>query len=178
MSRRPPSKPRRTVDFTNAVIIMTSNVGSHHIQEYGLDDPERANELVEEELRATFRPEFLNRLDDTIIFHGLTRGHMDRIVEIQLGDVEELLAERGFSLELTEQAKGWLADRGYDPVYGARPLKRVLQREVQNQLAKNLLRGDFEPGSTIFAKVDETGDALEFSASLPPSDQDNVDVAQ
>ncbi|QDG52674.1 ATP-dependent chaperone ClpB [Persicimonas caeni] len=166
----------RTVDFTNTVIIMTSNVGSHHIQEYGLEDPDKANELVEEELRSMFRPEFLNRVDDTIIFHGLTRDHMDRIVEIQLEHVEGLLKERDFDLELTAEAKHWLADRGYDPVYGARPLKRVLQREVQNQLAKYLLRGDFEPGSTIHVDVDEDADELTFVADGAPDDE--VSVAQ
>jgi ATP-dependent Clp protease ATP-binding subunit ClpB len=154
----------RTVDFTNTVIIMTSNVGSHHIQEYGLDDPEKANELVEQELRSMFRPEFLNRVDDTIIFHGLTRKHMDRIVEIQLEHVKALLAEREFDIELTEEAKHWLGDRGYDPVYGARPLKRVLQSEIQNQLAKHLLRGDFEPGSKIAVDLDEDGERLTFEA--------------
>jgi ATP-dependent Clp protease ATP-binding subunit ClpB len=158
----------RTVDFTNAVIIMTSNVGSHHIQEYGIDDPDKANELVEQELRTMFRPEFLNRVDDTIIFHGLTRKHMDRIVEIQLEHVKALVAEREFSLELSDEAKHWLGDRGYDPVYGARPLKRVLQTEIQNQLAKHLLRGDFEPGSTIAVDLDEDGDKLSFEASGGP----------
>lgn len=166
----------RTVDFTNTVIIMTSNVGSHHIQEWGLEDPDKANELVEEELRSMFRPEFLNRVDDTIIFHGLTREHMDRIVEIQLEHVKGLLAEREFGLELTDEAKHWLADRGYDPVYGARPLKRVLQREVQNQLAKYLLRGDFEPGSTIHVDVDEDADALTFEAD--GSAEETASVAQ
>jgi ATP-dependent Clp protease ATP-binding subunit ClpB len=166
----------RTVDFTNTVIIMTSNVGSHHIQEHALDDPDRANELVEQELRAMFRPEFLNRVDDMIIFHGLTREHMDDIVEIQLVDVEKLLAERGFGIELTEEAKGWLGDRGYDPVYGARPLKRVIQTEIQNQLAKHLLRGDFEPGATISVEVDEGGDKLAFSADSASDQQ--VSVAQ
>jgi ATP-dependent Clp protease ATP-binding subunit ClpB len=166
----------RTVDFTNAVIIMTSNVGSHHIQEYGLDDPNKANELVEEELRSMFRPEFLNRLDDTIIFHGLTREHMDRIVDIQLEHVKALLADRDYDIELTEEAKHWLADRGYDPVYGARPLKRVLQTEIQNQLAKHLLRGDFEPGSRIFVDLDEDGEALTFEAD--GSSEEKVSVAQ
>ncbi len=166
----------RTVDFTNTVIIMTSNVGSHYIQEYALDDPEKADELVQQELRSMFRPEFLNRVDDTIIFRGLTREDMDHIVEIQLEHVQGLLAERGFGLELTGAAKHWLADRGYDPVYGARPLKRVLQTEVQNQLAKHLLAGDFTPGVTIHVDLDEDAGALTFTAAGPAGEQ--VSVAQ
>ncbi|MGM0558129.1 MAG: ATP-dependent chaperone ClpB [Myxococcota bacterium] len=152
----------RTVDFTNTVVIMTSNVGSHHIQEHALDEPDKAEELVEEELRSTFRPEFLNRIDDTIIFHGLTRKHMDRIVEIQLRRVVELLRDRDHGLRVTEDAKTWLADRGYDPVYGARPLKRVITKELQNQLAKKLLGGEFTPGETIVVDVADDGEELTF----------------
>lgn len=150
----------RTVDFTNTVIVMTSNVGSHHIQEYGQSDPARAEDLVMEELRKMFRPEFLNRVDEIILFHPLTRSEMDHIVDIQLNHLRSLVEARGFSLELTPDAKTLLADRGYDPVYGARPLKRVIQRELQNELAKYLLSGEFAPGSTI--RVDVKDGELDF----------------
>ena len=152
----------RTVDFTNTVIIMTSNVGSHYIQEYGQSDPGRAEELVQEELRGMFKPEFLNRVDDIIIFQALTRKEMDTIVEIQLQRLYELLESRGFGIEFGEEAKTFLADRGYDPVYGARPLKRVIQKEVQNELAKALLGGEFSPGDRIEVKMDRERDQLRF----------------
>ncbi|MFU8806636.1 MAG: ATP-dependent Clp protease ATP-binding subunit, partial [Bradymonadaceae bacterium] len=148
----------RTVDFTNSVIIMTSNVGSHYIQEFGQSDPEKAEKLVQEELRSTFKPEFLNRIDDIILFQSLTRKEMDRIVEIQLRRLENLLADRGFGLELSPKAKTVLADLGFDPVYGARPLKRVIQKEVQNALAKSLLGGEFRPGATILIDASEDGE--------------------
>lgn len=150
----------RTVDFTNTVIVMTSNVGSHYIQEYGQSEPDKAQQLVMDELRKMFRPEFLNRVDDIILFHSLTRGEMDHIVDIQLNHLRNLVDARGFDLELTPDAKTLLADRGYDPVYGARPLKRVIQRELQNELAKYLLGGEFPPGSTI--RVDVKDGELEF----------------
>ena len=124
----------RTVDFTNTVIIMTSNVGSHHIQDHGHTNPQRAEELVEQELRAKFRPEFLNRVDDIIMFKSLTRDQMDRIVDIQMGSLERLVAQRGISVELTDAARTHLADLGFDPVYGARPLKRVIQKVVAEDI--------------------------------------------
>lgn len=154
----------RTVDFTNTVIIMTSNVGSHYIQDYGQTDPQRAEELVQEELRSMFKPEFLNRVDDIILFQSLTRKEMDHIVEIQLRRLHALLEERGFGIELSEEAKTFLADRGFDPVFGARPLKRVIQKEVQNELAKALLAGEFAPGDTIKVDVDEAQGRLSFTA--------------
>ncbi len=154
----------RTVDFTNTVIIMTSNVGSEYIQEHGQSDPMKAEEMVTESLRGTFKPEFLNRIDDTIMFQPLTRGDMDAIVEIQLEGLRELLEERGFDIELSEDAKSFLADRGFDPMYGARPLQRVIQKEVQNELAKALLAGDFGPGATIGATLAPSGGSLEFEA--------------
>ena len=154
----------RTVDFTNTVIIMTSNAGSEYIQEYGQSDPEKAEELVEDTLRGTFKPEFLNRIDDIILFQSLTREDMDEIVEIQLRRLHQLLEDRGFSITLDEEAKTFLADRGYDPVFGARPLKRVIQSEVQNELAKALLAGRFSPGSTIKVGVAEDEERLSFDA--------------
>ena len=155
----------RTVNFTNTVVIMTSNVGSHHIQELGHVNPALAEERVMAELRAMFRPELLNRIDETIMFKALTREQMDRIVDIQLDGLRKLLRQRDHRLELTQAARTSLADRGYDPIYGARPLKRVIQREVQNVLAKHLLRGDFDPGSTLVIDADEDGQ-LTFGAKL------------
>ena len=151
----------RTVDFTNTVIIMTSNVGSQHIQEYGQSDPARAEAMVLDELRVMFRPEFLNRIDETILFKPLTHAQMDDIVTIQMRKLEQLLQARGMEISLTPAARRYLADKGYDPLYGARPLKRVIQKEVQNELAKNLLRGDFKPGELILVDADE-GEGLTF----------------
>ena len=152
----------RTVDFTNTVIIMTSNVGSEHIQNFGQDDPDKADQLVQEALRGTFKPEFLNRIDDIIRFDALTREQMDDIVEIQLRDLRELLGERGFDIELNPEAKTFLADRGYDPAFGARPLQRVIQREIQDALAEALLSGRFEPNTTIDVGVSDDGEQLTF----------------
>ena len=152
----------RTVDFTNTVIIMTSNVGSQYIQDYGHDEPEKADELVMQEMRNTFRPEFLNRIDDIILFDALTREEMHEIVEIQLDRLEELVAEQDFTLTLTPDAKAWLANKGYDPDYGARPLKRVIQAEVQNELAKLFLEDQFEPGAIVEVDHEEGADELTF----------------
>ncbi len=145
----------RTVDFKNTVVIMTSNVGSHSILE--LDDPESKREAVTAALEAHFRPEFLNRIDDTVIFDSLSRSHMDRIVEIQMRGLKSRLAEKGVGIELSEAAAELLADQGFDPTYGARPLKRVITRMIQNPLARALLSGDFPPGSTVLADVNSDG---------------------
>jgi ATP-dependent Clp protease ATP-binding subunit ClpB len=152
----------RTVDFTNTVIIMTSNVGSQYIQDYGHDEPDKADELVMQEMRNTFRPEFLNRIDDIILFDALTREEMHEIVEIQLDRLEELVAEQDFTLTLTPAAKKWLANKGYDPDYGARPLKRVIQAEVQNELAKLFLEDRFEPGAIVEVDHEEGAEELTF----------------
>ncbi len=136
----------RTVDFTNTVVIMTSNTGSRWIKELGAD---AAQERVMEELDRTFRPEFLNRIDEIIIFRSLTKDDLLRIVDIQVRHLRELLEERQIGLELTDAARQHIADTGYDPVYGARPLKRVIQREVQDPLALALLRGEFAEGDVM-----------------------------
>jgi ATP-dependent Clp protease ATP-binding subunit ClpB len=120
---------------------------------------------VMEALRAHFKPEFLNRVDDVVIFHQLAREHIDRIVDIQLERVRKLLAERRITLELSEEAKRLLAEKGYDPHYGARPLKRVIQRLVQDPLALKILEGEFPEGSKIGAEARLAGDALEFRRS-------------
>lgn len=147
----------RTVNFKNTVVIMTSNIGSHYIMELG---PEAAEPKVMDALRQHFRPEFLNRIDDIIMFHGLSRSDLARIVDIQLAHLRRLLAERKITLELTEAAKLHLAEIGYDPTFGARPLKRVIQRELQDPLALRLLQGDFKEGDTI--RVDFKEGSLVF----------------
>jgi ATP-dependent Clp protease ATP-binding subunit ClpB len=139
----------RTVDFRNTVIIMTSNVGSHLVSASGDWEREEVRNQVMEALRSTFRPEFLNRVDDIVVFHKLGRAEIDRIVDLQLDRLRKLLRERDLELELAPDARAFLADRGYDPAYGARPLKRALQRYIQDPLAKLLLRGEFAPGDTI-----------------------------
>ncbi len=140
----------RTVDFRNTLIVLTSNLGSDILarQAEG-EDSASVRSQVMEVVRAAFRPEFLNRLDDILLFHRLTRIQMTGIVEIQLKRLEELLAERKMSLELDDKAKKWLANAGYDPVYGARPLKRVIQRELQNPLAGQILEGRIRAGEKI-----------------------------
>jgi ATP-dependent Clp protease ATP-binding subunit ClpB len=140
----------RTVDFRNTLIVLTSNLGGDILagQEEG-HDSEEVRGPVMDVVRRAFRPEFLNRLDEIILFHRLTRAQMDGIVEIQLGNLKKLLAERKVTLELDARARTWLANQGFDPVYGARPLKRVIQRALQNPLAERLLAGKIKDGETV-----------------------------
>jgi len=152
----------RTVDFRNTVLIMTSNIGSQHIVELGENQRDEIERRVDEALRLQFKPEFLNRVDEIIVFHQLSRQECEHIVTIQLGRVRKLLAERRLELTLTEAARSLLADRGYDPHYGARPLKRVIQRMLQDPLSMRILEGDFPEGSKIVADVGPDGEALEF----------------
>jgi ATP-dependent Clp protease ATP-binding subunit ClpB len=152
----------RTVDFKNTVLIMTSNIGSQYIIELGESEREEMERRVQDALRAHFKPEFLNRVDEVIVFHQLGRAEIARIVEIQLGRVKRLLADRRIELEFTEEAKQLLADKGYDPHYGARPLKRVIQRLVQDPLAVRILEGEFPEGSKVRVDARVSGDALEF----------------
>jgi ATP-dependent Clp protease ATP-binding subunit ClpB len=155
----------RLVDFRNTVIIMTSNIGSPLIVQAGAQADDRAwlsvEERVREELRNSFRPEFLNRVDDIIVFRPLSRQDLARIVDIQLRHLEKLLAGRHLRLEVTPEAREFLADRGYDPVYGARPLKRVIQRELQNPIALEVLEGTFHEGDTV--RVEREGDHLHLT---------------
>jgi len=155
----------RTVDFRNTVLIMTSNIGSQHIVDLGIENEAEIASRVMEALRAHFKPEFLNRVDDVIIYHQLRRDQIGRIAEIQLDRVRQLLADRRIALTLTDRAQELLAERGFDPRYGARPLKRVIQRLVQDPLAMRILEGEFPEGSKITADVDASGDALEFRKS-------------
>ncbi|MDE2485598.1 MAG: AAA family ATPase, partial [candidate division NC10 bacterium] len=142
----------RTVDFKNTIIIMTSNLGSQVIQELGGRDDEEMRRRVLEAVRAHFRPEFLNRVDEILIFHTLSVAQIKAIVEIQLKRVAKRLAERKLDLEVTEPAKEFLAKEGYDPVFGARPLKRAIQRVLLDPLARRLLEHEFAEGDTV--KVD------------------------
>jgi ATP-dependent Clp protease ATP-binding subunit ClpB len=142
----------RTVNFTNTIVIMTSNTGSRWIKELGV---EAARDKVLEELDRTFRPEFLNRVDEIILFRSLTKDDLLHIVDIQMRHLRELLEERRISLNLTDAARQYLAETGFDPVYGARPLKRVIQREVQDPLALALLRGEFGEGDTVRVGVSD-----------------------
>jgi len=150
----------RVVDFRNAVIIMTSNIGSQYIVEAGGATWDRVEERVRDELRNHFRPEFLNRVDDIIVFRPLAREDLVRIVDLQLIRLEQLLGARNLKLEITPEAKELLAEQGYDPVYGARPLKRVIQRELQNRMALELLEGTFNEGDTI--RVERDGHTLKL----------------
>jgi ATP-dependent Clp protease ATP-binding subunit ClpB len=146
----------RTVDFKNTVVIMTSNAGSQFIQELANDETEMRNQVMAA-LRAQFRPEFLNRVDDIIIFHPLRAEQIGKIVDIQLAAVAKRLEERKIKLQLTDAAKAVLAMEGYDPVYGARPLKRVIQRDILNPLSLKLLAGEFRDGDAIRVDVREGG---------------------
>ncbi len=156
----------RTIDFRNTIIIMTSNIGSHWIRELVQTDQEAMRRKVMEELNRHFRPEFLNRVDETIIFRPLTRDDLKQIVEIQLRRLRELLAERHITIELTDAAKEYLANKGYDPVFGARPLKRAIQRYLQDPLAMELLKGDYKDGDHILVDVQE-GEIVFLRQSKP-----------
>jgi len=151
----------RTVDFRNTLIILTSNLGSEHLATLADDaDVDLARERVMQAVRAAFRPEFLNRLDETLIFRRLARADMASIVQIQLKRLEKLLDDRNIRLNLDQAAVDWLAEQGYDPVYGARPLKRVIQRALQNPLADKILSGDIRDGQTVRVSVGEGGLAV------------------
>jgi len=155
----------RTVDFRNVVLIMTSNIGSEYIVRYGEEQREEMLRQVDEALRAHFKPEFLNRIDEVIVFHQLGREHTRRIVDIQLERVQRLLAERRITIEVTDAAKDLLAEKGYDPHYGARPLKRVIQHMLQDPLAMKILEGDFPEGSKVLVDARVSGEALEFRSA-------------
>src|SRR5438309_7596544 len=140
----------RTVDFRNTLIVLTSNLGSEYLA--SLPEGQAVDAVrgqVMEAVRAAFRPEFLNRLDEILLFRRLSREDMTGIVEIQLRRLQKLLADRKITLEVEGPAKAWLAEAGYDPVYGARPLKRVIQKELQNPLADKILAGEIRDGDTV-----------------------------
>ncbi len=147
----------RTVDFRNTVIIMTSNLGSHHIQE-NIKDEKKLEENVMEVVKASFRPEFLNRIDEIVIYKPLSLDHIKEIVEIQVDHLRKRLEDKKMDIELSDEAKEALAEQGYDPIYGARPLKRTIQKLIQNPLATELLKGEYKEGDLIFVDVDKNKD--------------------
>ena len=159
----------RTVDFRNTVIIMTSNIGSQYIQDLVHDEQAMRNQVMAA-LRQQFRPEFLNRIDEIVIFHPLQREHLKQIIEIQLRRLRELLAERKITITLTDAAKELLIDEGYDPVYGARPLKRVLQRRIHDPLALKLLQGEIRDGDHVV--IDASEGELTFTVAVPEVDRE------
>ncbi|MEA5569502.1 ATP-dependent chaperone ClpB [Calothrix sp. UHCC 0171] len=161
----------RAVDFRNTVIVMTSNIGSEHILDVSSDDSqyEKMRNRVLEALRNHFRPEFLNRIDDLIIFHPLNRSEMGQIIRIQLKRVESLLADQKISLDISSSACDYLVEVGYDPVYGARPIKRAIQREVENAIATKILENTFVPGDTIVIDSNEQGLSFQKKITSKPA---------
>jgi ATP-dependent Clp protease ATP-binding subunit ClpB len=159
----------RTVDFKNTIVVMTSNVGSQRILQYkGIHVGEvydRMKETVFEELKKHFRPEFLNRVDDIIVFHALTEGNLKKIVDIQIKRLQERLEERHIVIRLTDEAKAHLVREGYEPSYGARPLKRALQKEVETALSRMILKGEVKDGQSVEIDYDVSTDGLDFKVS-------------
>jgi len=167
----------RTVDFKNTVIIMTSNAGVELIRREAslgfagkkeADARQRSYEdmkgKVMAEVKKTFRPEFLNRLDEIIVFHELTGEQLRHVIDLMVADLQARLGERRLGVEITEKAKSWLADKGYDPIYGARPLRRAIERYVENPLSTKLLSGEYKEGDTII--VDLKGETLTFTTRV------------
>jgi ATP-dependent Clp protease ATP-binding subunit ClpB len=164
----------RTVDFRNTVVIMTSNVGAHKIMEAG-GDAEKAKAAVMTALRSHFRPEFINRIDDTVIFDALTRNNMDAIFKIQMKRVQRLLNDRQLFVEVTDEARTALCDAGFDPTFGARPLKRAIQQYLLNPMSKAIVSGGYGPKDTI--KVDVDGEDMITFTRIPAPDEDETDDA-
>ena len=161
----------RRVDFANTIVLLTSNIGADHL--LALDDSEdsdAARDAVMADVHSTFRPEFLNRLDEILLFHRLAPSHMGAIVSIQFARLQARLADRGVSLRLSDDAADWLATRGYDPQFGARPLQRVIQNAVQNPLAQALLEGRFGDGDLVEVRLDPANDSLIFGFASPDED--------
>jgi ATP-dependent Clp protease ATP-binding subunit ClpB len=160
----------RTVDFKNVIVIMTSNIGSHRILEYrgafAGEEYRRMKDAVLTELRKDFRPEFLNRLDEIIVFHALSEEHLKQIVEIQLEGLRARLAERHIQLRLTDEARTHLVRSGYDSTYGARPLKRAIQREIETPLAKKIVGGEIRNGETLLVDAAPDGSGLVFTTHV------------
>ena len=152
----------RTVDFRNAVLVMTSNVGSTALFDLAGSDPERARKEALEALRQAFRPEFINRIDDIVLFNPLGQEQLNKIVDLELAKVMRLLAERNVRIELTPAARERLVRDGYDPAYGARPLRRTVQRLVQDPLAMRILDGSVLPGDLVRVDIDPESDSMRF----------------
>ncbi len=155
----------RTVDFRNTLIVLTSNLGAEYLvaQPEG-QDSEQVRDLVMAEVRSRFRPEFLNRIDEIILFHRLKREHMGRIVDIQLVRLTKLLEDRKITIVLNPKAREWLAEKGYEPAYGARPLKRVIQKAVQDPLAELILSGKIKDGDRVVISAGKQG--LSFNGEV------------
>jgi ATP-dependent Clp protease ATP-binding subunit ClpB len=149
----------RTVDFRNTIVIMTSNLGSHVIKDLS-QDFDRMESEVKNILQSHFRPEFLNRVDEVVIFKALSKEVILQILEIQIEELRKRLRDKKIDIELSEKAKKLLAERGYDPVYGARPLKRTIQQEIQNPLALKMLEGAFKEGDSVKVDVDSKGELI------------------
>ncbi|HEU5318791.1 MAG TPA: AAA family ATPase, partial [Chloroflexota bacterium] len=165
----------RTVDMRNTVLIMTSNAGSQQIQDWVAagEEWDRVQSRAVDLLRDTFRPEFLNRIDEIVVFHPLSREHLTEIVEFELRGVMRRLEERKIAIEVTDEAKAYLGREGYDPVFGARPLRRAIQREVENALARRILAGELREGDTV--RVDVGASGLVFER-VDPSDATRASV--
>jgi ATP-dependent Clp protease ATP-binding subunit ClpB len=159
----------RVVDFKNTLIIMTSNIGSQFIMDLGLGDEELMRRRVNEALRGHFRPEFLNRIDEVVIFHRLRQEQLRQIADLQLAKVRQRLAERHITLDVTPDALDFLANEGFDPVYGARPLKRVLQRRLLDRLALEMVAGQVRDNSTITVDL-QSGDLVMHFKSPSPAE--------
>ncbi len=163
----------RTVDFSNTIVIMTSNIGTEHVRQQGIglvrtvdrNDQALAQARVMEAMKQAFRPEFLNRIDDIIVFHPLSEVELTHIVELVAADVQKRLLEQGITLTLDASAKAWLVREGYNPAYGARPLRRTVQRAIETPMAREILKGNFVTGDVVIAEVDENGKQLRFSKS-------------
>nr|MBP9021446.1 AAA family ATPase [Syntrophobacterales bacterium] len=149
----------RTVNFRNTIIIMTSNIGGEFVQNFTMNEEERKLRTLEA-LRATFRPEFLNRVDDIVFFRSLSISDIERIIEIQIDRLQERLKDRKLTLELTDRAKRYIIKVGYSPVYGARPLRRAIQKIVQDALAIKLLEGAFQEGDYIVVDITDEGEVI------------------
>ncbi|MCJ7601867.1 MAG: AAA family ATPase, partial [Desulfobulbaceae bacterium] len=152
----------RTVDFKNTILIMTSNLGSQIIMELGEERREEMKRQIDDLLHRQFKPEFLNRIDEIIIFHGLSKSDLAKIVDIQFALLQKRISEQKFNIELTEAARNFIIDVGYHPAFGARPLKRAMQRYIQNGLAMEILEGRFKEGDTIVVDVVTGQDRLSF----------------
>ena len=149
----------RTVDFRSTILILTSNLGAHVLQDTGLGEQEK-HDRVMQVVRASFKPEFLNRLDDIVMFDSLDREQLGRIVSLQIQEVAARLRDRRISLDVSEDATRWLAAEGFDPLYGARPLKRLVQKEIGDGLARLILRGEVQDGQRVRVAAGADGDGL------------------
>jgi ATP-dependent Clp protease ATP-binding subunit ClpC len=174
----------RRVDFKNTIMIMTSNIGTRDLKRGGIgfnagtakDEYGAMKSTIEEALKRVFNPEFLNRVDDTIIFHPLEKSHLLEIVQIQIRDLTKRIVAQGINIELSKAAKEFLADRGYDPAYGARPLRRAIQKYLEDPIAEELLKGKFPAGTVLQVKVNKKTNELKFVT--PVTEKGDGDVEE